>query len=173
LPPTLTAALAGTLAVVASLIAPAAAAPAPDLKPYPAPATGERRWIIQLPQQPPSAGDPRLPKGPEDWRVELIVGRQALVDCNLHRLGGRIRSETVPGWGYSIHRVSDVGPMLSTRMACPPDQPKRQKFVTLGGDPFLVPFNPRLPIVVYAPQDLEVRWRLWRAENPAARAEVR
>jgi serine protease inhibitor ecotin len=28
----------------------------------------------------------------------------------------------------------------------------------------LVPVNPKLPIVVVAPKDLEVRWRLWRAD---------
>ena len=146
------------------LMAAAMASPPLDLKPYPPAAAGEKRWVIRLPElQPPQAGSDPAAAG-DDRQVELIVGRQVEVDCNLHRLGGRISSETVPGWGYPIHRMSGVGPMISTRRACPPGEPLRRQFVSMAGEPFLVRYNPRLPIVVYAPQDLEVRWRLWKAE---------
>jgi ecotin len=37
--------------------------------------------------------------------------------------------------------------------------------VPLAGEPYLVPYNASLPIVVYAPRDLQVRWRLWKAES--------
>ena len=144
-------------AMIPGLMAPAMATTPADLKPYPPAAAGETRWVIRLPETPALGAE-------EDRQVELIVGRQVEVDCNLHRLGGRISSETVPGWGYPIHRVSGVGPMISTRRACPPGEPLRRQFVSMAGEPFLVRYNPRLPIVVYAPQDLEVRWRLWRAE---------
>ena len=40
----------------------------------------------------------------------------------------------------------------------------RQAFVPLGSKPFVVPYNASLPIVLYTPKDLEVRWRLWKAE---------
>lgn len=143
----------------------AMATPPADLKPYPPAAAGERRWVIRLPQPPSDVPGSASSSAEDDRQVELIVGRQVEVDCNLHRLGGKIRSETVPGWGYPFHRVSGVGPMISTRRACPPGEPLRRQFVTIAGEqPFLVRFNPRLPIVVYAPQDLEVRWRLWKAE---------
>jgi len=36
-------------------------------------------------------------------------------------------------------------------------------FITLGGEPYLIRYNSRLPIVVYAPSDVEVRYRIWRA----------
>jgi ecotin len=104
--------------------------------------------------------------------VELIVGREVLVDCNRHFFSGRIASETLPGRGSKVYRVSKVGPMASTRMACPPGEPKRQAFVPMGGKPFVLPYNVSQPIVVYAPQDLEVRWRLWKAareQRPAQR----
>jgi ecotin len=41
---------------------------------------------------------------------------------------------------------------------------QRKEFVRLAGSPTLVPVNARLPIVVVAPADLEVRWRLWQAD---------
>jgi ecotin len=149
------------LAALASALAPAmasppaGAAPSPDLRPYPPAAPGERRWFISVDTTPAAAGD---------LRVELVVGRTLMVDCNRHLLQGSLEEETVPGWGYPIYRVKGGGAMVSTRMACP-GQAQRQEFVGLGGSPTLVPVNPRLPIVVVAPQELEVRWRLWRAER--------
>ncbi len=150
----------------------ARAIPLLDLKPYPAAAAGERRWVIQLPGVLQPTADPRLSPNPSDWRVELIVGRELEVDCNIQRFGGKVRSETLPGLGYKIYRVKDVGPVVSTRMACPPDSVKRKAFVPMGPKPFVVPYNASLPIVIYAPKDLDVRWRLWKAERVQRPANV-
>jgi ecotin len=157
--------LALPLAMAGSNPPPAMAIPRLDLAPYPAPAPAERRWVVQLPGIPPPSRDPGLSSDPADWRVELIVGRNALVDCNLHRFSGRIRSAPLPGGDRTVLRVEDVTPMASTRMACPPDQPQRRVFVPMGDEPFLVPFQVSQPIVLYAPAELELRWRLWRADR--------
>lgn len=162
------AALAGGLLL--TLAAPAGALPRPDLSAYPAAAAGERRWLIQLPERPPLAGEAGLSASPHDWRVQLIVGRELLLDCNRHSFRGRIRSESVAGRGYPILRVTDVGPVASTRMACPPGSPLRKVFLPLGEKPFVLPYNASQPLVIYAPQDLEVRWRLWRADRQQYRA---
>ena len=53
--------------------------------------------------------------------------------------------------------------MAGTLMAVDPNAPKVARFVTLGGDPYLVRYNSRLPIVVYAPEGVEVRYRIWAA----------
>ncbi len=162
------------LAIGASLLAGglARAVPRLDLTSYPAPPPGQNRWVIQLPGVLPPNPDPALSSNPADWRVELIVGKPLELDCNSPLLSGRIASETLQGWGYKIYRVSNVGPIGTTRMACPPGAPKRRAFVPIGGKPFVVPYNASLPIVVYAPRDLEVRWRLWKAareQRPAQR----
>ncbi|MBM5815332.1 MAG: ecotin [Cyanobacteria bacterium K_Offshore_surface_m2_239] len=137
---------------------PAEAAPQPDLRPYPPAAPGERRWFIRV-DSPPGA-----PAGPPmDQRVELVIGRSMRVDCNRHLLQGTLVEDTVPGWGYPLFRVKGGSQLISTRMACPGQAPRRE-FVALGGNPTLVPVNPKLPIVVVAPKELEVRWRLWRPE---------
>jgi ecotin len=149
----------------------AQAIPRLDLKPYPQPAAGEKRWVIQLPGVLPPTSDARLSANPADWRVELIVGKEMTVDCNGPRLGGRIRSETLKGWGFKVYRVSQVGPGPSTRMACPPERGPRQAFVSIGSKPFVVPYNVSLPIVVYAPKDVQVRWRLWKAEREQREAQ--
>ncbi|MFM7269196.1 MAG: ecotin family protein [Cyanobium sp.] len=155
--------LAGPCAL--SPIAVAGAAPAPDLSRYPEPALGERRWLVQLPESVAPSRDPALSASPEDWRVQLIAGRQIEVDCNRYLFSGRLRSQPVAGSDLRVVRISEVTPVASTRMACPEGQPKRQAFVPMGGKPFVMPFDPKRPIVIYAPRDLELRWRLWRAER--------
>jgi ecotin len=38
------------------------------------------------------------------------------------------------------------------------------RFITLGGEPCLIRYNSRLPVVVYAHEAVEVRYRVWSAE---------
>jgi ecotin len=35
------------------------------------------------------------------------------------------------------------------------------RFITIGGEPFLIRYNSKLPIVVYAPEGVEVWYRIW------------
>jgi ecotin len=53
--------------------------------------------------------------------------------------------------------------MAGTLMAVSPDAPKVDRFITLGGEPQLLRYNSRLPLVVYIPGGVEVRYRIWRA----------
>jgi ecotin len=54
---------------------------------------------------------------------------------------------------------------MSTLMACPPGSKKKRAFVPVVGDGFTVRYNSKLPIVVYAPTDVEVRYRIWSASD--------
>jgi ecotin len=157
--------VAAASAVLGLAVLPAAAIPRLDLSGYPAPAAGERRWVIQLPGVLPPTRDPALSPDPGDWRVQLIVGRMAQVDCNQHSFAARLRHWRLADDKPMVFRVDNVGPMASTRMACPPDQPRRQAFVTMAGKPYVVPYAVSQPIVVYAPAGLQLRWRLWKAER--------
>ena len=144
---------------------PAAAIPRLDLSGYPAPAAGERRWVIQLPGVLPPTHDPALSPQPRDWRVQLIVGQLAQIDCTQHSFSGRLRHWRLADDKPMVFRVDNVGPMASTRMACPPGQPRRQAFVTMAGKPYVVPYEVSHPIVIYAPAAVQLRWRLWKAER--------
>jgi ecotin len=148
-----------------ALAVPAMAIPRLDLTPYPQPGAGETRWVIQLPGVLPPSTDPRISASPSDWRVQLIPGREVEADCNQQAFAGRIRAEKLKTPGLSVYRISDVGPMASTLMACPPGAAKRRLFVPMGSKPFVVPYEVSRPIVIYAPKDLQVRWRLWKAET--------
>jgi len=157
--------VAAASAVLGLAALPAAAIPRLDLSGYPAPAAGERRWVIQLPGVLPPTRDPALSPQPRDWRVQLIVGQLAEIDCNQHSFAGRLRHWRQADDKPMVFRVDNVGPMASTRMACPPGQPRRQAFVTMAGKPYVVPYEVSHPIVIYAPAALQLRWRLWKAER--------
>jgi ecotin len=48
-------------------------------------------------------------------------------------------------------------------MAVDPAEAKVRRFVTLGGEPLLIRYNSQLPVVVYVPEGVEVRFRIWAA----------
>jgi ecotin len=62
--------------------------------------------------------------------------------------------------------------MAGTLMAVDPNAPLVERFISVGGEPQLLRYNSRLPVVVYVPDGVEVRYRIWRADpstTPAPR----
>ena len=127
---------------------------ADNMKAFPPAEEGMVRHVLQLPKQDDESG----------FKVELIVGKTVQVDeRNRYFFGGKIEEKTIKGWGFPHYNLRKLGPMVGTRMAINPDTPKVNRFVTLGGEPYLIRYNNRLPIVVYAPKGVEVRYRVWSA----------
>ena len=127
---------------------------ADPMKAYPAADEGMTRHLVELP--------PRDDEG--SAKVEIIVGKTVLTDgVNRHFFGGKLETRTIQGWGYSYHILPKLGPMAGTRMAPRPGAEKKEQFVRVGGEPFLVRYNSRLPVVVYVPEGCEVRYRIWTA----------
>ncbi|ENZ8713565.1 ecotin family protein, partial [Klebsiella pneumoniae] len=55
-----------------------------------------------------------------------------------------------------------------------PDGKKEKKFVTAGlGDDAMLRYNSKLPIVVYTPSNVDVKYRIWRADETIGNAVVR
>ena len=121
---------------------------------FPPAKKGMVRYVLQLPKQDDESA----------FKVELIAGKTVLVDeKNRYFFGGKIEEETIKGWGFPCYNVSKLGPMAGTLMAIDPNAPKVSRFITLGGQPYLIRYNSRLSIVVYAPEGVEVRYRIWSA----------
>ena len=124
-----------------------------NLKAFPPAEAGSERYVLQLPE----VADESLIK------VELIVGKKVTVDSdNRYFYGGALKTVNIPGWGFDRYVLDNLGPLAGTRIGVDPNEPKSERFVSLGGDPFLIRYNSKLPVVVYVPSGAEVRYRLWR-----------
>ena len=127
-----------------------------DLKPYPPAEKGMTRFAIFLPKL----------ENEEDYKVELIVGKQVLADTvNHHFFEGKIETVIIEGWGYRRYVVKDLGLMMGTLIGGTTELQK--KFVAL--EPVLIRYNSRVPIVVYVPEGAEVRYRIW-STTPESKA---
>jgi len=135
---------------------------ADNMKAFPPAEEGVVRYVINLPEQEDETG----------WRVELLVGQTVQLDAaNRYFFAGTLETETIEGWGFDRHILRQLGPMAGTLMAVDPSAPKVDRFITLGGEPRLLRYNSRLPLVVYVPEGVGVRYRFWRADADIATAE--
>ena len=146
---------------------PGVAIPRLDLTGYPEPAPGLKRWVIQPSGLLPKSADPLISAHPLDWRIQLIVGQTVTLDCNAKRLSGTgMTMRMLPkASGKALFEVKGPVAVISTKMACPDDQPTRTSFLSLGKQPYLVPYTASWPIVVDLPENVQLRWRVWKAET--------
>ena len=125
------------------------------LKAFPPAEEGMVRYVLPLPKQDDESF----------FKVELIVGKTVQVDeKNRYFFGGKIEKETIKGWGYTRYYVSKLGPMAGTLMGVDANTPKIDRFITLAGEPYIIRYNSRMPIVIYVPEDVEVRYRIWTTD---------
>lgn len=132
----------------------ARAAGADDLKPFPPPQPGRQRIVIRLPEV----------ARPDDLKVEVMIGKTVTVDCNRQRFGGNVRREEAQGWGFSYYVLDELRGPMSTLMACPPETSRHEEFVRVAAEELAgLRYNAKVPIVLYVPADVQVRYRLWSA----------
>jgi|UPI00068F57F6 ecotin len=120
-----------------------------DVAPYPEASTGYTRYAIHLPKL----------TDENSAKVEVLVGKEMNVDCNFSHLATTLKQEELKGWGYNYYVVDKVYGEISTLMACPVSTNKNQ-FVTANLS--WLDYNSRLPIVLYVPNDLQVKYRIWQ-----------
>lgn len=135
--------------------------PLKDIAPYPEANAEQTRYAIYLHQK----------ENEQDYKVELIIGKNMMTDsCNRYLLGGKIEEKELQGWGYSYYVVESTGQAASTLMACNDDK-KQENFVAITTETFSR-YNSKLPIVVYAPKGMIVKYRIWSTPEETNIANV-
>ena len=120
------------------------------LQAFPLSEPGYQRHVILLP-----ALDDE-----DEHKVELVSGKHMAVDCNVHGMDGQFNQVDLAGWGYTYWMLESRQQVRSTLMMCP-DKQKHDAFVQT--ESVLLRYNSRLPVVVFVPEGLSLRWRVWRA----------
>ncbi len=133
-----------------------------ELQAFPAATDDMERFVIVLPHKDSDE------KG--DFKVELIPGKVMLTDGgNKMRHGTIIEPQPLIGWGYTYYEVTGQDVAMSTMMAVPEGDQNKERFVP--GTSLLIRYNSRLPIVIYAPNGYEVRYRIWSTTKTTEKAE--
>jgi ecotin len=134
----------------------------PELKAFPEAEEGQVRHVFVLPE--------KTRQEEVDFKVELIPGKVMETDgVNRIWLGVTLESRSVKGWGYTFYDVTGKDIAMSTRIGVPPGTPRVEKFV--AGNPLMIRYNSRLPVVIYAPKGFKIRYRIWEAGKEQAISE--
>lgn len=124
-----------------------------DLSIFPKPEAGYKKVIIEVPH---SDKD-------DQKKIEFSVGKWMEVDgCNYFNLQGSLETKDLQGWGYNYYVFKTNGQVTSTMIGCP-DAAKRNLFVT--AQPEMVRYNGKLPIVIYVPEEYQVQFKIYKAEE--------
>jgi ecotin len=126
---------------------------------FPKAKEGFERHVVKVPES----------QNDRDHRIELLIGKNMMVDCNHHSFSAEIKSINLQGLGYRYLKVDKIQSGPTTLMACP--GPKTEKFISIPDK--LRRYNSRLPLVIYVPKGYEVRYRIWSADKIVHPAQQR
>ena len=139
-----------------------AAAPPPDMKPFPPAEKGYKRMVIHLQSLAHEDGN----------KLEIVIGKTLKIDCNRHWYIGHLSESTVRGWEATYFSLNLVTGPTSTLFACPAKQQEQDAFVPVQLDQSLFSYNSKSPVVVYVPNEFEVRYRIWTVKEESGVADI-
>lgn len=90
-------------------------------------------------------------------RVQIIADSVMKVDCNIKALPMDFERRSLEGWGYSYYVMKKQTNYASTMMACE----KEAADTNLQFHSDLLRYNSKLPLVIYAEDDVDVDYSVW------------
>ncbi|HIP18334.1 MAG TPA: ecotin [Sulfurovum sp.] len=128
-------------------------------KMFPEAKEGYTRYIVDVPKT----------ENDNDHKVELLIGKNVMVDCNHASFSAKVEKIALKGWGYSYLEVSNIQRGPTTMMAC--SEPKVEKFISIYEPKTMTRrYNSRLGTVIYVPDGYKVRYRIWSASQTVEEA---
>lgn len=125
-----------------------------ELKNYPAAKEGMDRHVINLPKK---------KQGQEkNLKVEIVPGKVMVADpARPPRLPCSLKRQFVKMGGLPYYDVT--GSVMGIITGGTRVHPGKKQEVFVGGQPLLINYDSRHPIVVYAPAGCEIHYRIWTA----------
>lgn len=99
----------------------------------------------------------------KNYKVEFYATKKAEVDnCNKHYLLGDFEMKTMDGWGYFYYVFKSNSELISTKMGCM-DAAKMITDVP-SGKTELIRYTSIMPLIVYAPEGIDIKYRIWKVD---------
>ena len=145
----------------------------PNLKPYPPAEKGIQRLVLVL--DGPGKEDPNcgaIDQEQTNREVELIAGTTMETDgYNKYQLlGTDIVKGTVSASGHPYWTIHGNPEKVRTTRMMGANPDVQQRFVT--GATHKIRYNSRLPVVIYCPNNMECRYRIWKANSTASTVQA-
>lgn len=118
------------------------------LRSFPEAKEGYKRNVINLPQRDREA----------QMKIEIYAGINKEVDCNSYGLTGTLEPKILEGFGYQYYEVQTEGQIMGTLKACP-GQSKTLRYISMH--PVMTGYNSNLPIIIYAPANVQIRYKIY------------
>lgn len=129
-----------------------------SIAPYPDPKENEVRNVIWL----------KKFRNEENYKIEIISFKKGVRDCNQTSYQTTLSRNTLEGWGYSyftINNLDEINP-VSTMLPCAsPEIYLADIPVALTGSESMLRYNSKLPLVIYAPKDIQVKVKIWKFKS--------
>lgn len=122
-----------------------------DLSVYPKVTPDLNRHVIWLD---PQANEQRL-------KVEIIATKQHMKDCNQGSFRADLSIKYVQNGSRTYYQVGPADRYISTVKGCPHVRYLGDSPVRFTGESMLS-YHSHAPIIVYAPQDIQVSYRIWQ-----------
>ncbi|WP_159064832.1 ecotin family protein [Thaumasiovibrio subtropicus] len=92
--------------------------------------------------------------------LQLVASKTMEVDCNVRHLNVNVERKSLEGWGYPYFVITEAPTMGTTLLPC--DKEMRELESARGE---LHRYNSKVPLVIYAPEDLDIDYRVWSVEE--------
>ncbi len=122
-----------------------------DLSIYPTVRAELNRHVIWL--------DPQQDE--QQLKVEIVATKQHMKDCNRGSFRADFSQKYLKDGSHIYYQIGPTDRYISTLMGCPHVRYLGDSPVHFSGESML-PYYSHTPIIVYAPQEIQVSYRIWQ-----------